>query len=164
MQTGAQGSTVPRLELKRILVTTDFSEESRKAFRYATAFAEQFRAQLDVLVVVEPVTFMSGMEAVPIAIDPVSVRVAAEKSLADWIKKELPPDLKVTPIVREGRAYSEIVKTAEERGADMILIATHGYTGLKHLFMGSTAERVTRHAHCPVLIVRQKEHEFISPP
>jgi nucleotide-binding universal stress UspA family protein len=163
MQEGTSGAGHPRLKLKRILVTTDFSEESRKAFRYAAAFADQLGAELDVLVVIEPATFMSGMEAVPIAMDTKSLRSAAEQSLAKWIQKELPAPIRATPIVREGKAYSEIVSAAEERGADMIVISTHGYTGVKHLFMGSTAERVARHARCPVLIVREKEHEFVSP-
>ena len=163
MQQGTPGAARSRLKLKRILVTTDFSDESRKAFRYAAAFAEELDADLDVVVVIEPATFMSGMESVPIAMDTAGLRAAAQKSLADWIRKELPAPVRATPLVREGKAFSEIVAAAEERGADMIVISTHGYTGLKHLFMGSTAERVARHARCPVLIVREKEHEFVSP-
>jgi universal stress protein A len=65
----------------------------------------------------------------------------------------------VYPEVRTGKAYDEIVAAAKVSGADLIVIATHGYTGLKYAFLGSTAERVVRHAHCPVLVVRQPGKE-----
>jgi universal stress protein A len=56
----------------------------------------------------------------------------------------------------------EIIKVARERGVDLIIIATHGYTGLKHFLLGSTTERVVRIAPCPVLVVRQEEQDFVS--
>jgi nucleotide-binding universal stress UspA family protein len=149
-----------QLNVKRILVTTDFSEESRKAFRYAAAFAGQFGASLDVLLVLEPVPFMAGMEAVVISMDAAAIRAAAEEKLARWIDMEIPANVQATPLLREGRAFSEIVAAAQERASDLIVISTHGYTGLKHVFMGSTTERVVRHARCPVLVVRDREHEF----
>jgi hypothetical protein len=64
--------------------------------------------------------------------------------------------------VREGKAFLEIVAVAQERGSDLIVISTHGYSGLKRVFMGSTVERIVRHAPCPVLDVRQHEHDFIA--
>ncbi len=63
--------------------------------------------------------------------------------------------------VRSGKAFDEIVKAAKELDADLILLATHGYTGLDHTLLGSTAEKVVRHAPCPVLIVRQQERDFV---
>lgn len=70
--------------------------------------------------------------------------------------------LKVDPVVRVGNPYREIVAAAENQSADLIL-STHGHTGFSRLFIGSTAERVVRHAACPVLIVRENEHEFVQP-
>jgi Universal stress protein family len=64
--------------------------------------------------------------------------------------------------VRIGRPFHEIVTLAEALHIDLIIVATHGHTGLKHVFLGSTAERVIRHAPCPVLVVREKEREFVS--
>ncbi|HMJ66829.1 MAG TPA: universal stress protein, partial [Candidatus Binatia bacterium] len=69
-----------------------------------------------------------------------------------------------TPVqaeVRIGKPHHEIVSLAKVLGADLIVIATHGYSGLKHAVLGSTAERVVRHATCPVLVVREKEKDFI---
>jgi nucleotide-binding universal stress UspA family protein len=63
--------------------------------------------------------------------------------------------------VRTGTAFLEIAEAAKSLEADLIIIATHGYTGLKHLLLGSTAERVVRSAPCPVLVVREHEHEFV---
>ena len=64
--------------------------------------------------------------------------------------------------MRTGRAASEIVEVAKERNTDLIIISTHGYTGLKHVFLGSTTENVVRYAPCPVLTVREHEHEFVT--
>jgi nucleotide-binding universal stress UspA family protein len=67
----------------------------------------------------------------------------------------------VTARVVVGTPYDRIVEMAKSENADLIVIATHGYTGLKHFYMGSTAERVVRHAPCPVLVVREKERDFV---
>jgi nucleotide-binding universal stress UspA family protein len=65
-------------------------------------------------------------------------------------------------IVRIGNPYHEIVVAAKEMNMDLIILSTHGRTGLKYVFMGSTAEHVVRYAPCPVLVVREHEHEFVS--
>jgi len=68
-------------------------------------------------------------------------------------KRESKGDLNLTPILRSGNSFCGIITTARERAADLIVIATHGYTGAKRVVLGSTAERVVRHASCPVLTV-----------
>ena len=65
--------------------------------------------------------------------------------------------------MRIGRSADEIINVAKEKDADLIIMSTHGYTGLKHAFLGSTTENVVRYAPCPVLTVRLKEHDFIAP-
>ena len=65
--------------------------------------------------------------------------------------------MKATAVVRDGKPFEEICHTAKTVGADMIVLTTHGYTGLKHVWLGSTVERVVRHAPCPVLVVRELE-------
>ena len=62
--------------------------------------------------------------------------------------------IKISAAVREGKPHEEICEAAKALGADLIVLTTHGYTGLKHVWLGSTAERVVRHALCPVLVVR----------
>src|SRR6185295_13967182 len=80
------------------------------------------------------------------------------RAMAERTSKKVPAD----STLREGSSYHEIVTAAKELDVDMIIISTHGTRGLTHFFMGSTAERVVQHAPCPVLVVREREHEFIS--
>jgi universal stress protein A len=65
-------------------------------------------------------------------------------------------------LVRSGVAFDEIAKVARELKVDLIILSTHGHTGLKHVFLGSTAENVVRRAPCAVLVVREQEHEFVG--
>jgi len=71
-------------------------------------------------------------------------------------------NVKIETAHRLGTPYEEIIKVARERGVDLIIIATHGYTGLEHFLLGSTTERVVRVSPCPVLVVRQEEQDFVS--
>jgi nucleotide-binding universal stress UspA family protein len=149
------------LRLKKILVPIDFSPPSKNAFKYAVRFAEEFGGELTLLYVLEPQS-MTGYLAIPEATAFVeSDIVAAGKHLQSLItsvrNEEIePPRWKV----RGGLPPHEIVEVAKEMDVDLIVIATHGYTGWKHFCIGSTAERVVRAAPCPVLVVREKEHEF----
>lgn len=149
------------LRLKKILVPIDFSPPSKNAFKYAVRFAEEFGGELTLLYVLEPES-MTGFTAIPEAASFVEGDiVAAGKHLRSLIatvrnEKIKQPHAKV----RAGLPSHEIVEVAKELEVDLIVIATHGYTGWKHFCIGSTAERVVRAAPCPVLVVREKEHEF----
>ena len=81
--------------------------------------------------------------------------------LGTLVRDRVDPALVEALLVRDGAPFDEICKAAKEIESDLIVIATHGYTGLKHVFLGSTAERVVRHAPCPVLIVRERERDFV---
>ena len=151
------------LRLKKILVPVDFSETSKKAFQYALKFAEQFDCEITLLNVVEPISAMIGaplaVETFPDAKDELS---AAEKNLAALVAESHTNGANAVNFsVRIGHAPNEITKAAKDLDVDLIIIATHGYTSWRHLCIGSTAERVVRAAPCPVLVVREKEHEFI---
>ena len=149
------------LRLKRILVPIDFSPPSKNAFKYAVRFAEEFGGELTLLYILEPQS-VTGYMAIPEATAFVkSDIVAAGKHLRSLIGSVRDrtidrPHWKV----RAGLPSHEIVETAKEMDVDLIVIATHGYTGWKHFCIGSTAERVVRAAPCPVLVVREKEHDF----
>ena len=84
-----------------------------------------------------------------------------EKELKALAKKTIEPQFLKEVIVRVGTAFEVITNLARDCEADLIVITTHGHTGLKHVFLGSTAERVVRHAPCPVLVVRKREHDFV---
>jgi len=150
------------LNLKKILVPIDFSPMSKQALHYAVRFAEQFGCEIILLHVIEPVTAIAGA---PLAVDifpqAEEDRIAAEGELACLAKSSANHRNSFTSVVRIGHAPNEITKAAKELDVDLIMIATHGYTSWRHLCIGSTAERVVRTAPCPVLVVREKEHEFI---
>lgn len=150
------------LKLTSILVPSDFSPESKKALTYAVAFARQFHAKLTLLHVIEPSGTPDFAKAFPLAMEDDQVMRECKRELEKVVQEsEIEPELIEKILVRFGRAYNEITDAARSLKSDLIIISTHGYTGLKHALMGSTSERVVRHAKCPVLVVRPSEHEFL---
>jgi universal stress protein A len=150
------------INLTRILVPVDFSPLSKKALHYATRMACEFGAEVSILHVVEPEVppaFDGFMIAPPAISSGASSNCTGQlKGLANLVRKAGVEQVNST--VRTGLAAFEIVEAAKDLDVDLIVIATHGYTGWKHFTIGSTAERVVRAAPCPVLVVREKEHEF----
>ena len=149
------------LAVKKILVPTDFSEASNSAFKYGLRFGQHFGAELHVIHVLGP-TFspqFAGLPEVPALSE--EELASAEEKLRAWSDSAGAMGLSAKLILRNGFAAHEIVEAAKEVDADLVIIATHGHTGLRHLVIGSTAERVVRAAPCPVLVVREKQHEFI---
>lgn len=154
------------IDLKRILVPTDFSKPSQNALTYAAAFAEKFGAELHLLHVVQDLAlFIPDMVTVTPPIGPTveqltaGVRVAFER----LVKENKLEKFKTTHFVREGTPFYEIIQYAKEKDIDLIIMGTHGHSGLAHVLMGSVAEKVVRKAPCPVLTVRDPEHEFVHP-
>ena len=150
------------LKLQRILVPIDFSPGSIKALRYARKLADSFGASLCLVHVIETAAFIDGVNEIPIVVPEGMRGEDAKAHLIKLARKEIPSDLPVSPAVRIGTPFQEIADEAKMREADLIVIATHGYTGLKHLFLGSTTEKVVRHAPCPVLVVRERERDFVE--
>ena len=152
----------PVLDLKKILVPIDFSPMSKTAFRYSARFGEKFGCEIVLVHIIEPVTAIAGAPlAVDIFPEAEEDTIAAEAELACLATSSGNSGNSFTSVVRIGHAPNEITKAAKELDVDLIMIATHGYTSWRHLCIGSTAERVVRTAPCPVLVVREKEHEFI---
>jgi len=147
-----------KLKLKHILVPIDFSDTSKKALEYAVPFAEQFNGKITLIHVVQPAVYPSdeGFMTPPITLELKSSQTLIDEIAIDTVPRHL---LEKT-IVTAGQPYQEIVDAARSK-TDLIIITTRGLTGLKHVWMGSTAERVVRHAPCPVLCLKEKEHEFI---
>jgi nucleotide-binding universal stress UspA family protein len=147
-------SNPPAIRLKRILVTTDFSDASRQALPPAIEFAGQFGSAL-VLVHVIPAALLGELSHMGIVFEQKRLAADALARLERFRETELPARLRVETALLEGSPAHQIVTFAKETEADLILIATHGLTGLKHFWLGSTAERVVHHAPCPVLVVRE---------
>jgi universal stress protein A len=155
----AMAPTAPVIQLRNILLPLDFSEMSLKSLQYAVPFAEQFGAKLTLLHVAQPVDYtVDFTNLVPL---PTENFAALEKRLEDIRATKIPANLAVDLVVRHNFVFDGIVEVARDIRADLIITTTHGYTGLKHLMMGSTAENIVRRAPCPVLVVREVEHDFV---
>jgi len=143
------------LGIQHILVTTDFSDESSQALPFARTLADGFGARLTLIHVVEkfPIDALLGRELTKETTKQV-MELARFRlmSMAEDFRARC--DIKADIVVRFGKPFEEIVRCAKDLDASMIVVATHGYTGIKHAYLGSVAERVVRHAHCPVLVVR----------
>jgi universal stress protein A len=143
--------------IKKILVPIDFSEFSKSSLRYAAAFASTFKAKLVLIYVVEPVIYPPDFSMGQIAIPTVDMEMdrRALEELNTLAKGEIPSEIEVSTIVKTGKAFFEIIETASLEDVDLIIIATHGHTGVEHILFGSTAEKVVRKAPCPVLTIRE---------
>jgi universal stress protein A len=149
---------LPNFTLKQILVPVDFSECTEKALSYAVPFARQFGAILTLLHVVEP-PYLPASE-MGVLVD-VETKDDAQKEL-EALHARLVESVRCQTMTRKGSAEHEIIDAAKELGSDLIILGTHGRTGVERLLMGSTAEKVVRRAGCPILIVRPHEHDFIT--
>jgi universal stress protein A len=147
-------------DLKRILVTTDFSEASKKALPYAVALARKLDASLTLLYVV-PAHLPADLGQIGIVLEEERLVAEARERLPRFRAAELDPHLHVETLVVNGGPAHEICRTAEAQAADLLVMGTHGNTGLKHFLLGSVTEKVVRHAPCPVLVVRERQHDFI---
>jgi universal stress protein A len=157
----AAGASASPFSIKRILVPIDFSDGSKKALRYALPFAREHGAAITLLYVVAPAYGAGEYGSVDFAQLEAGLKRSGEKELTR-LAAELAGKVPADTLVRVGSAASTIARVAADLNADMIIIATQGRTGLKHVLLGSVAENVVRRAPCPVLVVREREHEFIA--
>ena len=151
--------------IREILVPIDFSEHSDFCLRYAIRFAECFSATITLLhVVTTPVAYPDVGATYPSAACMNGLSEAAQERISRLCEQEhlTLPRLRRT-IVRVGLPHEAIAETASERGADLIILATHGRTGLAHVLHGSVAEQLVREAPCPVLVLHAEHQKFIAP-
>lgn len=148
-----------QFHIGKILVPVDFSEHSQKALRYALAFASQFGAQVTLVHIVEQMVYPGDWMYPPLAVTEFAPK-KREQMLERLRAMDAGSGVKTQHIVRLGRAWQEVVEVAKELKSDLLILATHGYTGLKHVLLGSVAEKIVRHAPCPVLSVRPDERDF----
>ncbi len=153
------------VSLKKILVPQDFSEYSLHALKYAVTFAELFKSELIILHIVEPIVYPADFSFGQVSIPAMEeeIRKHSEEQLNELVEREIPAGIKATPMIRVGKPFIEIVEVAKGENADLIVISSHGRTGMDHVLFGSTADKVVRKAPCPVLTIRPHEHEFVLP-
>ncbi|HET6442343.1 MAG TPA: universal stress protein [Phycisphaerae bacterium] len=154
------------IRLTKLLVPTDFSEDSEQAARYAVELAKRFQAEIHCIHVVDiPADLLSTSDYYMTGpseqfID--QIREESKKNLEGFAEKNL-EGAQVQTAFLEGSPFVEIIRYARDQQIDLVVIATHGRTGLKHVLFGSVAEKVVRKAPCPVLVVKREEHDFVLP-
>ncbi|MCX5874083.1 MAG: universal stress protein [Deltaproteobacteria bacterium] len=146
---------------KKILFCTDFSENSLPARGYAIDFAKAFGASLDVLHVVNSsrLGYPAFEAGVPFDLQSVLLNIEESVKIAfnDFLTEFEGQLTEISTTSRIGVPAVEITRFAEENGINLIIMGTHGWTGFRHLILGSTAENVVRTAKCPVLTVKSSE-------
>lgn len=154
------------IELKRILFPTDFSKSSKYAQDYACALAEQFGAELHLLHVYQDVLLMLPEPASAFSLPGnymTELKESAERALNGLPDPSWAAGKQIVRATRQGSPFVEIVRYAREHDIDLIVLGTHGHSGLMHVLLGSVAEKVVRKASCPVLSVRPEGHQFVMP-
>ena len=146
--------------IKKILYATDYSKASSRALAEAVKLAKQNHAELLVVHVIEPTPFVAGEEEFSSAemytkLDDLA-KQEAQASMSKLIARLKKMKAKAQGLLFKGSVHDQIVKVAKSKKVDMIVIGTHGRTGLSKLFMGSVAGKVVSSANCPVLTVRGK--------
>ena len=153
------------IRLRRILLPTDFSNYSAAATKYACELATKFDAELHLLHTLETHLASTPAFGMGLALPTYTSesRAAVEKSLAGVLDPKWSEGRTVIQAVIEGSPKVAIIQYARKQNIDLIVLATHGRTGLPHVIMGSVAETVVRTAPCPVLTVRPEGHQFVMP-
>ncbi len=147
-------------EFKRVLAPTDFSEPSRVAMAYAFDMVGEGGTVI-VCHVVDDTPLTYGYVGVALPPPELGQRLSEEatRELAGFVPAQVPAGVKVVQKVLHGTPYAGIVNLAEEEKADVIVMGTHGRTGLKHMLIGSVTEKVVRKAPCPILVIHPREDE-----
>ena len=148
------------IQLARIVVPTDFSDHSVKALRYGVELAARFGASLHLFHTLEvPILYDEVNYYPPESV--VDLEGAAEKELENVDVGSA--EIEIVRKVTRGDPFVEIIRYAKSVDADLIVLGTHGRGAIAHMLLGNVAEMVVRKAHCPVLVVRDEQHDFIMP-
>jgi len=153
------------ITIKSILYPTDFSKYSLYALDYALSFAKQYGAKLYIVHVLPNYPLILGPEVTFVNVPKL------EQATSEYVQAEITKikeqcaaqGVECEDVVMVGTPFVQIINAAREKKVDLIVIATHGRSGLSHVLFGSVAERVVRKAPCPVLSIKHPEHEFVMP-
>ena len=162
------------MKLNRVLTATDFSNQSGFALEWAAYLAQCMKADLVLIHVIseeegkiiEEVIGEGAVVQIPRGIRQNVVEERQKKMAEQYemaVSREIKADLKVEKIIRIGVPFLEIIRTAKEKDVDLIVLGTHGRSGLSHVLIGSVAEKVVHHAHCGVLTVKHPQYKFVAP-
>ena len=149
---------------KKILCPVDFSKFTEEVITYAADIAKHYGAELHVLHVIPNLTYFTPYESF---LTPENL-IAVEKNIQDEVERDFGKilkriDMETKKVVRTGVAFVEIIDYAKSEGIDLIVMGTHGRSGIEHILIGNVAEKVVRKSPCPVLTIRPKGKEFKMP-
>ncbi len=162
------------MKLTRILTPTDFSKFSGFALEWAAYLAQCMKADLTLLHVIleeegkiiEEIIGEGAVVHIPKGIRQNVVEDRQKKLKEQFnmvVSNDIKSSIRVEEMTRIGVPFLEIIKVAKEKDVDLIVMGTHGRTGLAHVLIGSVAEKVVHHAHCPVLTIKHPQYKFIAP-
>ncbi|PKG52678.1 MULTISPECIES: universal stress protein [Olleya] len=142
--------------MKKIIVPVDFSDHSNYALESAAILAKKYDAEILALHMLEiSETILTKGEA-DLQAETVFFLKLAEQRFTDFLQQDFLKDVKVTPIVKHFKVFTEVNEVAKEHNADLIVMGSHGSSGLKEIFIGSNTEKVVRHSDVPVLVIKNK--------
>src|SRR5690606_1732545 len=142
--------------MKKIIVPLDFSEHSEFALKAAAKFAKKFDAEILALHMLEMANVMLTSTEGFIDEKTVYFFKLAEQRFESFLQKDYLANLKVTPIIKHFKVFSEVNEIVRNHDADLIIMGSHGTSGIMDLFVGSNTERVVRHADVPVLVIKNE--------
>ena len=148
------------IKIKNILLPTDFSNLSLTVFELASNLAEQYSAKIHLLHVLEKTPPILTIHSLDLSEEKIvkTIEQDALKKMENAVKKiKKHSNTEIEPVIRKGIDFEEIIKYAEKSKIDLIVIATHGRTGIMHTLLGSVAEKVIRFSKIPVLVSKPKE-------
>ena len=153
------------MQISTILFPTDFSQGARAAMDHAVSLARDYNAKLILLYVIQDISIAEWYIPSSLSVTDLieDMQKSAWKEMDKWAAEVAGAGRETRKMVVRGVPFVEIIKTAKEMNADLIVIGTHGRTGIDHMLFGSTAEKVVRKAPCPVLTVRVAGKEFKMP-
>jgi len=140
--------------MKRIIVPIDFSEYSEYALETATILAKKNNAEILVLHMLEMSEAILTRAGTDMQMETMFFLKLAEKKFEEFLKKDYLKGIKITPIIKHFKVFSEVNEVAEEYGADLIIMGSHGASGIKEFFIGSNTEKVVRHSNIPVMVIK----------
>lgn len=149
-----------KFQIKKILVPTDFSQISTEAFPYAEDLANQYGAEIHLAYVIEKNPPILIIRSIDQTSEDAAKKIEEDaKNLLNEFKAKFSNNVSVKTVLLHGNDFEEITNYAEKNNIDLIVIATHGRTGLLHTLLGSVAEKVIRYAKCPVLVITPQKAE-----
>jgi nucleotide-binding universal stress UspA family protein len=147
---------------KKVLWPTDFSPLALVGGRYARGFCDVFDAQMHVIHVIPPPVSPDVSVMMPIVVSEPELIQACRSGMEKYLAEHMAGFTNLVCEAFLGNPWRGVCEYAERKGIDLVVIATHGRTGLQHALIGSTAEKIVRHAPCPVLVVKAEEKDFVT--